>query len=80
VEALTANGAASAVLPTGVSGSGSDADSGTIALDHSLDQGRRALSLLPDTHLCVVREEQIVSDVPEGVHGPRRLWATIAGS
>ena len=82
-EALTANGAASAVLPTGVSGSGSDSDSGTIALDHSLDRGRRALSLLPDTHVCLVREEreeQVVSDVPEGVHGPRRLWATIAGS
>jgi LUD domain len=80
VEALTANGAASAVLPTGVSGSGSDSDSGTIALDHSLDRGRRALSLLPDTHVCLVREEQVVSDVPEGVHGPRQLWATIAGS
>jgi L-lactate utilization protein LutC len=54
-EALTANGAASAVLPTGVSGSGSDSDSATIALDHSLNQGRRALSLLPDTHVCRAR-------------------------
>jgi L-lactate dehydrogenase complex protein LldG len=43
------------------------ADSGTIALDHSEDQGRRALSLLPDVHVCVVRADQVVSDVPEGI-------------
>ena len=35
------------------------ADSGTIALDHGLGQGRRALSLLPDCHVCVVRSEQV---------------------
>ena len=43
------------------------ADSGTIALDHSEGQGRRALSLLPDRHICVVRSDQVVSDVPEGI-------------
>lgn len=43
------------------------ADSGTIALDHHTDQGRRALSLLPDAHVCVVRADQVVSDVPEGI-------------
>ncbi len=43
------------------------ADSGTIALDHGLGQGRRALSLLPDCHVCVVHSEQVVSDVPEGI-------------
>lgn len=43
------------------------ADSGTIALDHGPGQGRRALSLLPDRHVCVVRADQVVSDVPEGV-------------
>jgi L-lactate dehydrogenase complex protein LldG len=42
-------------------------DSGTIALDHSEDQRRRALSLLPDVHVCVVRADQVVSDVPEGI-------------
>ncbi|MGA4508822.1 LutC/YkgG family protein [Propionibacteriaceae bacterium G1746] len=43
------------------------ADSGTIALDHSAGQGRRALTLLPDRHVCIVRADQVVSDVPEGV-------------
>ena len=43
------------------------ADSGTIALDHSEGQGRRALTLLPDRHVCVVRADQVVSDVPEGI-------------
>ncbi|HSN42988.1 MAG TPA: LUD domain-containing protein [Propionibacteriaceae bacterium] len=43
------------------------ADSGTIALDHHTDQGRRALTLLPDAHVCVVRADQVVSDVPEGI-------------
>ena len=40
---------------------------GTIVLDHGPDQGRRALSLVPDLHVCVVRESQLVGDVPEAV-------------
>lgn len=45
---------------------------GTIALDGGPGQGRRALTLLPDLHICVVREDQIVETVPELV---RRLEA-----
>ncbi len=43
------------------------AETGTIVLDHAADQGRRALTLVPDTHLVVVRADQVVSDVPESV-------------
>jgi L-lactate dehydrogenase complex protein LldG len=43
------------------------AETGTIVLDGSPDQGRRAISLVPDYHLCVVEAGQVVHLVPEAV-------------
>ena len=43
------------------------ADTGTIVLTHLADQGRRALTLVPDRHVCVIKASQVVSDVPEAV-------------
>jgi L-lactate dehydrogenase complex protein LldG len=43
------------------------AETGTIVLDGAEASGRRALTLVPDLHVCVVREEQIVASVPDAV-------------
>lgn len=40
---------------------------GTIMLRHSIGEGRRALTLIPDYHLCVVHADQVVETVPEGI-------------
>jgi L-lactate dehydrogenase complex protein LldG len=43
------------------------AETGTLILDGSPDQGRRILTLVPDLHVCVVRAGQVVETVPEGL-------------
>ncbi len=57
------------------------AETGTIVLDHAEDQGRRAISLVPDLHVCVVRADQVVADVPDAVAllDPARPLTWISG-
>jgi len=57
------------------------AETGTIVLDGGPGQGRRALSLLPDYHLCVVAQEQIVGTLSEALERlhPRQPQTWISG-
>lgn len=43
------------------------ATTGTLVLRHGAGEGRRALTLIPDYHLCVVLAEQVVETVPEAL-------------
>jgi L-lactate dehydrogenase complex protein LldG len=57
------------------------AETGTIVLDGGNGQGRRALSLLPDRHLCIVDAGRIVGTVPEALErlDPSRPLTWISG-
>ena len=57
------------------------AETGTIVLDASPDQGRRIISLLPDLHICVLRPEQVVASVQEALErlDPARPLTWISG-
>jgi L-lactate dehydrogenase complex protein LldG len=43
------------------------AETGTVVLDHGPGQGRRAITLVPDHHVCIVEARHVVADVPDAV-------------
>jgi L-lactate dehydrogenase complex protein LldF len=60
---------------------GAIAETGTVILDHSSGQGRRALTLIPDFHLVVVAARQVAADLPDALAGlnPARPHTLISG-
>jgi L-lactate dehydrogenase complex protein LldG len=57
------------------------AETGTIVLDHGPGQGRRAITLVPDRHVCIVRTDQVVADVPDAfaLLDPHRPLTWVSG-
>ena len=60
---LALNGVASALTSCALA----IAETGTVVLDASPGQGRRAVTLLPDHHICVVFAHQLVETVPQAL-------------
>ena len=58
------------------------AETGTIILDGGQRSGRRALTLVPDLHLCVVERAQVVATVPDAIRaldGARGPFTFVSG-
>jgi len=57
------------------------AETGTIILDHGPGQGRRALTLVPDFHLVIVRASQVYADLADAFDrlNPARPHTLISG-
>jgi L-lactate dehydrogenase complex protein LldG len=57
------------------------AETGTIVLDGGPGQGRRAVTLVPDYHLCILDASQIIATVPQAVAqlAPGRPCTWISG-
>ena len=52
------------------------AETGTIALSAAAVEGRRAITLVPDLHVCVIEERQVVETVPEAIAALGELATT----
>jgi L-lactate dehydrogenase complex protein LldG len=57
------------------------AETGTVVLDHGPGQGRRAITLVPDFHLVVVRADQVAADIADAFArlDPARPHTLISG-
>jgi L-lactate dehydrogenase complex protein LldG len=58
------------------------AETGTIVLDGGERSGRRALTLVPDLHVCMVERGQVVATVPEAIRaleGARGPFTFVSG-
>jgi len=53
------------------------AETGTVVLQSVAGQGRRAVTLVPDYHLCLVRVDDVVETMPEAMERLQAM-ATLA--